>query len=199
MKKTGLTPTYYIITLLGYVVITCAYAIFLQHNLKQKKFGLIFGSALIAYGYALLVYEYYVEWNIVLREEKRLDIVSSHEKGLNVEQAEQKEFQSVELELIAQHFFKGHLVLFIFHALSFIMPINTHLKMSDITAVLGHLMVYTNFYLTFGYVLLLSYYILYFIRNFEEAREFFVNKLQVVGSGMLIYHYVQNIIYMLAI
>ena len=71
--------------------------------------------------------------------------------------------------------------------------------MSDITAVLGHFMVYANTYLTFGYVLLLTYYMLYLIRNYEEAHKYFVNKLQVVGSGMLIYHYIQNIMYMLTL
>ena len=199
MKKTGLTPYYYIITLLGYVIITCGYAIFLQENLKQKRYGLIFGSALIFYGYALLVYEYYEEWKLAIEEEKRLQIDKKHDKGVSLDQAEKKVFQGIELELVKNHFFKGHVVLFVFHALSFIAPINIHLKMSDITAVLGHLMVYTDTYLTFGYALLLLYYILYFIRNYKEAHEFFVNKLQVVGSGMLIYHYVQNILYMLSL
>lgn len=199
MKKTGLTPYYYIITLLGYVIITCGYAIFLRDNLKQKRYGLMFGSALIFYGYALLAYEYYEEWGLAIEEEKRLHIDKKPDKSVSLDQTEQKVFQDIELELVKKHFFKGHSVLFVFHALSFIVPINTHLKMSDITAVLGHLMVYTDTYLTFGYALLLLYYILYFVRNYEEAYEFFANKLQVVGSGMLIYHYVQNILYMLSL
>ena len=199
MKKMGLTPYYYIITLLGYVIITCGYAIFLRDNLKQKRYGLIFGSVLIFYGYVLLVYEYYEEWGIAIKEEKRLQIYKKHDKSVSLDQAEKKVFQSIELELVKNHFFKGHVVLFVFHALSFIVPINMHLKMSDITAVLGHLMVYTDTYLTFGYVLLLLYYILYLVRNYKEAHESFVNKVQVVGSGMLIYHYVQNILYMLSL
>lgn len=199
MKKTGLIPIYYIITILGYLIITWAYAILLRDNLKQKKYGIIFGSALIFYGYALLVYEYYEELSIAIKEEERLHIDEKHEKGLSLDQAEQKIFQSVELELVRQHFFKGHAVLFIFHALSFIAPIDEHLKMTDITAVFGHLMVYTNTYLTIGYVLLLLYYILYFIRKIKDYHEFFAKKLQVLGSGMLIYHYVQNIRYMLTL
>lgn len=196
MNKLGLTPSYYIITLLGYVVITWGYAIFLRDNLKQKHYGLIFGSALILYGYALLVYEYYKEWGLATNEEIRLQIDKKHDKNVSLDQAEKKEFQFIELELVENHFFKGHAVLFVFHALSFIAPINIHLKMTDITAVLGHLMVYTNTYLTIGYMFLLLYYILYLVRNYEEAHKFFVNKVQVVGSGMLIYHYVQNILYM---
>jgi len=192
----GLTPTYYIITILGYIVITWAYVIFLRENLKHKHYGIIFGSALIVIGYSLLVYEYIVEWNIAINQEKRLQIDKKHEKNLSLVQAEQNVFQSIEFELIKNKFFKGHGVLFVFHALSFIAPINHHLKMSDITAVFGHLMIYTDTYLTFGYKLMLFYYISYFIRNFKEAHKFFVNKLQVVGSGMLIYHYVQAILYM---
>ena len=52
MAKTGLTPMYYIITLLGYAVMMSVYAIFLRHNLKERKYGIIFGSLLILYGYA---------------------------------------------------------------------------------------------------------------------------------------------------
>ena len=199
MQKTGLTPTYYIITLLGYVVMTSVYAIYLRYNLKHYKYGVIFGSALILYGYGLLAYEYYKEWSLAINEEKRLHIDNKYDKKETIKNAEQKAFQFVELELVIKHFFKGHVILGLFHALSFILPINEHLKMSDITAVLGHFMVYTNTYLTFGYVLLLTYYMLYLIRNYEEAHKYFVNKLQVVGSGMLIYHYIQNIMYMLTL
>lgn len=200
MKKTGLTPTYYIITLLGYVVMTSVYAIFLRENWKKKNnYAIIFGSALILYGYALLAYEYYEEWSVAINEEKRLHIDKKYEKTETIKKAEQKEFQFVELELVIKHFFKGHAILCLFHILSFILPINEHLKTTDITAILGHFMVYNDIYLTFGYVLLLAYYVLYLIRNYEEAHKYFVNKLQVLGSGMLIYHYVQNIIYMLTL
>jgi hypothetical protein len=199
MQKTGLTPTYYIITLLGYGVMMCVYAIYLRYNLKQYKYGLIFGSALILYGYALLFYEYYEEWSVAINEEKRLHIDKKNEKKETIKRAEQKEFQFVELELVTKHFFKGHVILGLFHALSFIIPINEHLKTSDITAILGHFMVYNDIYLTFGYVLLLAYYILYLIRNYEEAHKYFVNKLQVIGSSMLIYHFVQDIKYMLTL
>lgn len=199
MQKTGLTPTYYIITLLGYVVMTSVYAIYLRYNLKQYKYGLIFGSTLILCGYALLAYEYYEEWGLAINEEKRLHIDNKYDKKETIKEAEQKVFQSVEFELAKKHFFKGHVVLGIFHALSFIIPINEHLKITDITAMLGHFMVYTDTYLTFGYVLLLTYYLLYLIRNYAEAHKYFVNKLQVVGSGMLIYHFIQNILYMLTL
>ena len=199
MQKIGLTPTYYIITLLGYVVMICVYAIYLRYNFKQHKYGLIFGSALILYGYILLFYEYYEEWSVAINEEKQLHIEKKSEKKETIKKAEQKVFQFVELELVIKHFFKGHAVLCFFHALSFIIPINEHLKMTDITAILGHFMVYTDNYLTFGYVLLLAYYVLYLIRNYEEAHKYFVNKLQVVGASMLIYHYVQNISYMLSL
>lgn len=199
MQKTGLTPTYYIITLLGYVVMTLVYAIYLRENWKKKNYALIFGSALILYGYFLLTYEYYKEWNVAINEEKRLHMDKKHDTKTSNKTAEQKEFQSVELDLVSKHYFKGHSVLCLFHTLSFIMPINEHLKMTDITAVFGHFMVYNEMYLTFGYVLLLAYYILYLIRNYEEAHKYFVNKLQVLGSGMLIYHYVQNISYMLSL
>jgi len=197
--KIGLTPIYYIITILGYIAMTWVYAIFLQENLKHKHYGFVFGLVLIFSGYALLVYEYYVELNIAVNLEKQLHIDKKYETRLSLEQAEQKTFQSVELELVKKHFFKGHAVLFVFYALSFIAPINHHLKISDITAVFGHLLIYTNTYLTLGYMLMLLYYMLYFTRNYKEAREFFVNKLQVVGSGMLIYHYIQAILYMLTL
>jgi hypothetical protein len=199
MQKTGLTPTYYIITLLGYVVMTLVYAIFLRYNLKQHKYEIIFGSALILYGYALLTYEYYEEWSVAINEEKRLHIEKKHEKKESINKAEQKVFQFVELELVIKHFFKGHVILGLFHTLSFIIPINEHVKTSDITAILGHFMVYTDTYLTFGYMLLLTYYLLYLIRNYAETQKYFVNKLQVVGSSMLIYHYLKNIIYMLTL
>ena len=199
MQKTGLTPTYYIITLLGYVVMTSVYAIYLRYNLKHYNYGVIFGSTLILYGYGLLAYEYYEEWNIAINEEKRLHIDNKYDKKETIKKAEQKAFQFVELELVSKHFFKGHVVLGLFHALSFILPINEHLKMSDITAVLGHFMVYANTYLTFGYVLLLTYYMLYLIRNYEEAHKYFVNKLQLVGASMLIYHFVLDIKYMLTL
>jgi len=199
MQKAGLTPTYYIITLLGYVVMTLVYAIYLRYNLKHYKYGIIFGSALILYGYALLVYEYYEELSVAINEEKRVHLDKKHEKKETIKKAEQKVFQFVELELVIKHFFKGHAVLCLFHTLSFIIPINEHLKMTDITAIFGHFMVYNDIYLTFGYVLLLAYYILYLIRNYEEAHKYFVNKLQVVGASMLIYHYVQNISYMLSL
>ena len=199
MQKTGLTPMYYIITLLGYAVMMSVYAIYLRYNMKQYKYGIIFGSALILYGYFLLTYEYYKEWNVAINEEKRLHMDKKYEKKETIKKDEQKEFLSVELDLVSKHYFKGHAVLCLFHALSFIMPINEHLKMTDITAVFGHFMVYNDIYLTFGYALLLAYYILYLIRNYEEAHKYFVNKLQVLGSGMLIYHYVQNISYTLSV
>ena len=199
MQKTGLTPTYYIITLLGYVVMTSVYAIYLRYNLKHYNYGVIFGSTLILYGYGLLAYEYYEEWNIAINEEKRLHIDNKYDKKETIKKAEQKAFQFVELELVSKHFFKGHVVLGLFHALSFIIPINEHVKMTDITAILGHFMVYTNTYLTFGYVLLLTYYILYLIRNYAEAHKYFVNKLQLVGASMLIYHFVLDIKYMLTL
>jgi len=199
MNKYGLTPTYFIVTILGYILMTSVYAIFLYENLKKKNnYALIFGSALILYGYALLLYEYSQEWQIAIKEEYRRHIGYTHAKGdESVEEKEYKVFQSTELGLVVKHFFKGRAVLFIFFALSFILPINEHLKMTDITAVLGQFMVYTDTYLTFGYVLLLTYYLLYFIRNYKDANKYFVNKLQVLGSGMLIYHYIQDISYML--
>ena len=194
MQRTGLTPTYYIITLLGYVVMICIYAIFLRYNLKQHKYGLIFGSALILYGYILLFYEYYEEWSVAINEENQLHIDKTDDKKV-----EQNIFQFIELELVIKHFFKGHLILGLFHTLSFIIPINEHVKTSDITAILGHFMVYNDIYLTFAYVLLLTYYVLYLIRNYAEAHKYFVNKLQVVGASMLIYHFVQDIKYMLTL
>jgi hypothetical protein len=200
MNKIGLTPTYFIITILGYVVMTAIYAIFLRENLmKNNNYAIIFGSALILYGYSLLIYEYSKEWQIAMSEEYRRHIGYIHSKGSDsVEEKEYKVFQSVELGLIAKHFFKGHLVLGIFFALSFILPINEHLKMTDITALLGQIMVYTDTYLILGYGLLLTYYVLYFIRNYKDSNKYFVNKLQLLGSSMLIYHYFKNISYMLS-
>jgi hypothetical protein len=200
MNKFGLTPTYFIITFLGYIVMTSVYAIFLRENLKNNKtYAFILGSALILYGYALLAYEYYEVWQIANNNEYRLHIDKKHEKKETIKNAEQTEFQFIEIELIKQQFFKGHFVLCLFHTLSFMLPINEHLKTTDITAVLGHFMVYNDIYLIFGYVLLLAYYVLYLIRSYEEARKYFVNKLQVLGSGMLIYHYIQDIAYMLTL
>ena len=200
MQKNGLTPTYYIIILLGYVVMMSVYAIFLRDNIKERNYTRIFGSILILYGYALLVYEYSEEWKIAINEEKHDDIDYTYAKGGAIDQKEAtRMFQSVELDLIAKQFFKGRLVLIIFHTLSFILPINEHVKMTDITAILGQMMVYTNNYLIFGYILLLAYYVLYFIRNYKDANKYFVNKLQVVGSSMLIYHYLKNISYMLTL
>ena len=199
MQRNGLTPTYYIITLLGYAVMVCIYAIFLRYNLKQYKYGLIFGSALILYGYILLFYEYYEERSVAINEEKQLHIDKTENKKAPIKNAEQNIFRFVEFELVIKRFFKGHLILGLFHTLSFIIPINEHVKTSDITAILGHFMVYNDIYLTFGYVLLLTYYVLYLIRNYKDADKYFVNKLQVLGSGMLIYHFVQDIKYMLTL
>ena len=198
MNKIGLTPTYYIITILGYVIITAVYAIFFYENLKKNNYLIIFGSALILYGYSLLLYEYSKEWKIAINEGYRRHIGYTHAKGSeSIEEKEYNVFQSIELGLITKHFFKGRAVLVIFFALSFMFPINEHLKITDITALVGQFMVYTDTYLTFGYVLLLSYYVLYFIRNYKDVDKYFVNKLQVVGSSMLIYHYIQDISYML--
>ena len=168
MQRNGLTPTYYIITLLGYAVMVCIYAIFLRYNLKQYKYGLIFGSALILYGYILLFYEYYEERSVAINEEKQLHIDKTENKKAPIINAEQNIFRFVEFELV-------------------------------ITAILGHFMVYNDIYLTFGYVLLLTYYVLYLIRNYKDADKYFVNKLQVVGASMLIYHFVQDIKYMLTL
>jgi hypothetical protein len=199
MQKIGLTPMYYIIILLGYVVMTMVHLIFLRDNLKERNYMHIFGSILILYAYALLVYEYSEEWKIAINEEKREDIDNKYEKKATIKKAEQTDFQFVELELVKQHFFKGRAVLGLFHILSFILPINEHVKITDITAILGQFMVYTDTYLTFGYIFLLTYYVLYFIRNYKDANKYFVNKLQVIGSGMLIYHNAKNIMYMLTL
>ena len=199
MQKSRLTPTYYIIILLGYVVMMMVHVIFLHDNLKDRNYMHIFGSILILYGYALLVYEYSEEWKIAIDQEKRLDIDNKYEKKTTIKKAEQTDFQFVEFELVKQHFFKGRAILALFHTLSFILPINEHVKITDITAILGQMMVYTDTYLTFGYIFLLTYYVLYFIRNYKDAHKYFVNKLQVVGSGMLIYHNAKNIIYMLTL
>jgi len=93
---------------------TSVYAIFLRYNFKQYKYGVIFGSALIFYGYALLVYEYYEEWSIAINEEKRLHIDNEYDKKETIKKAEQKVFQFIELELVRKHFFKGHAILCIF-------------------------------------------------------------------------------------
>jgi hypothetical protein len=167
--------------------------------LKQYKYGLIFGSALILYGYILLFYEYYEERSVAINEEKQLHIDKTENKKAPIKNAEQNIFRFVEFELVIKRFFKGHLILCLFHTLSFIIPINEHVKTSDITAILGHFMVYNDIYLTFGYVLLLTYYVLYLIRNYKDADKYFVNKLQVVGASMLIYHFVQDIKYMLTL
>lgn len=197
MIQPGLTPTYYTITFLGYISIIIVYSIFLRDNLKTNNYWVIFGSMLILYGYATLTYEYYQEWEIAINEEKRLHIDQRYKKGQNLEQAQQQEFQLVEFELVKKHFFQGHFILFLFHALSFIIPINMHVKTSNITAMLGHFMIYTNKYLTFGYFLMLIYYILYFIRNYHESPKRFVNKLQLSAAVLIMYRYLQNIIYML--
>jgi hypothetical protein len=200
MNKIGLTPSYYIITLLGYVVMIVVYAIFLRENWKTNNYGIVFGSLLVLYGYTLLLYEYSKEWQIAISEEYRRRIDYTHAKGGDTTEAkENKIFQSVELGLVTKHFFKGRAVLIFFHVLSFILPINEHLKMTDITAIFGQFMVYTDNYLTFGYILLFIYYLLYFIRNYKESHKYFVNKLQMVGSSMLIYHYFKNISYMLSL
>jgi hypothetical protein len=180
---------------------TAVYVIFLRDNLKKKNnYAIIFGSALILYGYLLLLYEYSKEWQIAINEEYRRHIGYTHAKRDNhTKEKEYNSFQSIELVLVAKHFFRGRAVLILFHALSFILPINEHFKTTDITAVLGQFLVYTDTYLTLGYVLLLIYYILYLIRNYKDADKYFVNKLQVLGSGMLIYHYIQDISYMLTL
>jgi hypothetical protein len=200
MNKYGLTPIYYIITILGYVIMFSVYAIFFCENMKERNYGIVFGSMLVLYGYGLLLYEYSKEWQIAMNEEYRRHIDYTHAKGVaTLGQEENKIFQSVELGLVTKHFFKGRAVLILFHVLSFILPINEHLKISDITAILGQFMVYTDTYLTIGYILLFIYYLLYFIRNYKDSHKYFVNKLQMVGSSMLMYHYFKNISYMLSL
>lgn len=181
---------FHINTIIGYTLFSCVYGIFLMCNIEKNKW-ILFGSILIFSGYLFLMVEYYQEYHIVKSKNNKL----FSPPKLNNEEL-QHAYQELELDLIKEHYFKGHLLLFLFHFLSTILPINMHRKTSDITAIIGHFSLFSNIFVPLGYLSLIIYYILYAIRNFVDIKRFFVNKLQVIAALMIIYHYTEMLLFM---
>lgn len=83
----------------------------------------------------------------------------------------------------------GHLILAIFYLISFVLPINEHLKKSDLLALVGHvLLIKHNKLSSVGMASLLVYYLVYIARNAQEF-EHLPNKLQVVGGVVVTGYY----------
>lgn len=87
---------------------------------------------------------------------------------------------------------KSHIILGVFLLLSFILPINTHSKKSDIFGVIGHLLLINP---NFGYsgvanICLTIYYSLYTYRN--ATHHDMLEKIQAVGSGLIVLYYIKK-------
>ena len=74
-----------------------------------------------------------------------------------------------------------------FYALSMVLPINHHTKITDLFALFGYLMIFLNNKHFFGYVLVLTYYAFYLHRHYEmkNTHEMF----QIIGAISLMYLY----------
>jgi hypothetical protein len=87
---------------------------------------------------------------------------------------------------------KSHIILGVFLLLSFILPINTHSKKTDIFGVIGHLLLINP---NFGYsgvanICLTIYYSLYTYRNARHNDT--VERMQAVGGGLILLYYIKK-------
>lgn len=153
----------------GYIGLTLIYLNYAQEESNHNKLLLI-GALFITLGYA----------------------VSSFEKIKSLDKSKSK--SKVEVEYIDK-ISLGHTILFSFYLSSFILSklfnidINHHLKMTDITALVGHFILITkNKYNKIGYLLLTIYYVLYVFSNIHH------DKIQSLLGVILLSYYVQSTI-----
>ena len=165
------------ICLLGYFILTCLYAYYSTLNLKETEY-ILFGSIIITVGYLILLINKFRE-----KKEKNYEV----KNGYLIEK--QKNYQ-VEY---------GHLILFIFFILSYILPINNHMKDTNFFALFGHLILaflilndIDNWIATITKVIfiifLIIYYIIYIYDNFHNISKHTV-KAHLLGSALLIIYY----------
>ena len=149
-----------IIPLSGYLifVVTYVYKLFLNITHDASNYPLI-GSFIILYGYILLANEYYSE----IKEGD--DIAMKSNKA-----------------------FLGHLVFVLYHTASFIFPIKSHVRLTDLTSLFGHLLIIKKTkYSNYGYIFLTTYYLLYTTRLFRHHGS--INILQFIAAILLSYFY----------
>ena len=127
----------------------------------NSTFAEIFGSLLVVVGYYYLVIEY------------------------------SKENNKTNSKVVKKTFPTGHLILALFLFLSSFLPINVHIKRSDVVAFIGHLLIVFSRNLM-GSALLVIYYIIYFFRNFDLGN--IINILQIIGAAFLVYFYANQTI-----
>lgn len=89
---------------------------------------------------------------------------------------------------------KSHLLLGSFKLLSFILPINKHVKNTDIIGLIGNIiLVNSNFkYQLLGYVCQVIYYSLYIYRN--SMKNELLDNIQGIAGGLILLYYIKKVI-----
>jgi hypothetical protein len=169
-----------LITFIGYFTITLAYLIFVFTNIKRGEPYIIVGSVMIFIGYLLLAKDYFE--------------VVMDEMEIKLWKGEETTNENGSLLNVADTFTGGHFILFAFFLLSFFLPINEHLKDSDVIPIIGHFLLFTHQFLFFSYLLMVIYYSMYFVRNFKDTSKYVVNILQCIAAVLLIFHYFEGMV-----
>lgn len=88
----------------------------------------------------------------------------------------------------------SHLILGTFGLLSFVIPINTHVKKTDIFGIIGHLiLINRNFnYQELANICLTIYYTLYTYRNMIKKE--LVENIQAIGGGLVLLYHIKSLI-----
>jgi len=88
----------------------------------------------------------------------------------------------------------SHIILGAFGLLSFIIPINTHVKKTDIFGIIGHfILINTNFgYQELANICLTIYYSLYTYRNMGKSDV--IENVKAIGSGLILLYYIKKLI-----
>ena len=197
-----------LLALFGYAVMTIVYCIFVVYNIQSGKPEILLGSILIFLGYVLLAYKYVQEVSEKdeeLEKEKKAHkagkIGKTHTGGkagtskkAQKAEREKKQEKQAEIRSLSDIFLNGYFVVFLFYLLSFLLPINPHSKLSNITAVIGYFLLFINHFVIVGYASLLAYYGLYFFRHIKDINTSIVSVLQTIASGSLIVYYSQDIL-----
>jgi hypothetical protein len=152
------------IALFGYSILSCVYLTHLYTNIiNNEPILIIIGSIMILLGYVLLIKHYYDEQN--------------------------NDKQNNEFNVKKENINYGYLILFLFFFLSFLIPINSHLKNTDLFALAGNsLLIFQTPLMTFGYIFNIIYYLIYIVKT-SLIKYNNIKFVKLVALSLIIYYY----------
>jgi hypothetical protein len=152
------------IALFGYSILSCVYLTHLYTNIiNNEPILIIIGSIMILLGYVLLIKHYYDE--------------------------QYNDEQNNEFNVKKENINYGYLILFLFFFLSFLIPINLHLKNTDLFALAGNsLLIFQTPLMTFGYIFNIIYYLIYIVKT-SLIKYNNLKYVSIVALSLIIYYY----------